>query len=143
MKRFTQCVCAILILSFVLAVPAAALTVEQRASDYFARFSVFIEEISSTKFEVWFDVTAVQTMDIIGVKQIKVQRSSDEENWTTMKTYNMEDYSQMTRENAAQHDDCVSYSYSSGYYYRAVLVLYAKRGSGYAERTVVTSTFDA
>lgn len=143
MKRFTQCVCTILVLSIILAVPAAAATFEQRSSDYFARFSVFIDEVSSTKFEVWFDVTAVQTMDKLGVKEIKVQRSTDEEYWTTVKTYNMEDYSQMIDENTYRHTGCVSYNYLSGYSYRAVIVLYAKRGSGYGELTVVTSTFDA
>jgi len=143
MKRFTQCVCTILVLSIILAVPAAAATFEQRTSDYFMRFSVYIDEVSSTKFEVWFDVTAVDTMDKLGVKEIKVQRSTDEEYWTTMKTYDMEDYDQMIDENTYQHSGCVSYNYLSGYYYRAVLVLYAKRGNSYGELTVVTSTFDA
>lgn len=142
MKRFTQCVCVFLALTLILAVPADAVTFEQRASDYFARFSVYIDEVSSTKFEVWFDVTAVQTMDKLGVKEIKVQRSTDEEYWTTMKTYDMDDYSQMTDENTFRHSGCVSYNYLSGYSYRAVLVLYAKRGSSYAESTVTTPIFE-
>ena len=143
MKRFTQCICTILVLTIMLAMPAAAATVEQRASDYFMRFSVFIDEVSSSKFDVWFDVTAVDTMDKLGVKEIKVQRSTDEENWTTMKTYKMENYSQMTDTNTFWHAGSVSYNYSSGYSYRAVIVLYAKLGSSYGQYTVTTPIFEA
>lgn len=143
MKRFTQCVCIILVLSVILAAPAAAATFEQRGSDYFMRYSVFIDEVSSSKFDVWFDVTAVQTMDVLGVKEIQVERSSNMDYWTTMKTYDMDDYSQMTANSTFQHEGYVSYNYLSGYYYRAVVVLYAKRGSSYAEYTVTTSVFES
>lgn len=139
MKRFTHIVCIILVVVTVLSVPAQALGIEnQRGSDYFMKYSVFLEEISGSKFEVWFDVTAVQSMNVLGVSEIKVQRSTDQVNWTTVKTYDKDDYSQMTDTSTIRHSGCVTYSYTSGYYYSAVIELYAKKGSSYAEMTVVT-----
>lgn len=142
MKRFTQCVCVILIMAMLLAIPvSAAENAIQRSSDYFAKYSVYIWKTSGTEFEIWFDVTGVQTMDELGAKSIKLQRSTDKTNWTTVKTYSMDDYPQMVKENSLCTVDCVTYDdYSSDYYYRAVIVLYAKLGSGTGEATVVTAT---
>lgn len=143
MKRFSQCVCLILIVAMVFAMPVFATeAVEQRSSAYFMKFSVYLWEIEGSKFEVWFDVTAVESMDELGTKTIKVQRSTDEENWTTVKTYQKADYSQMVASNKVAYANCVTYSYTNGYYYRAVIVLYAKKGTGTGELTVVTPTVD-
>ena len=43
-----------------------------------------------------------------------------------MATYSMSDYSSLIREDAVGHEACVSYTGSSGYYYRAYYNLYAK-----------------
>lgn len=144
MKRFTQCVCVILVLAAILTIPAfAAEAIGERASAYFFKYSAYIYRVSSTKFEVWFDITAVDTMDKLGAKEIKVQRSSNGDYWTTMATYDMDDYSQMIDDNTIQHDECVSYNYLSGYQYRAVVVFYAKKSSSYGELTVTTQTFES
>lgn len=143
MKRFSQCVCLLLVVAMVFAMPVlAAETVDQRSSAYFMNFSVYLWEIEGSKFEVWFDITAVETMDELGTKTIKVQRSTDEENWTTVKTYQKADYPQMVDSNRLGYANCVTYSYTNGYYYRAVVVLYAKKGTGTGELTVVTPTLD-
>lgn len=69
----------------------------------------------------------------------KLQRSTDKVNWTTVKTYSKDDYSQMVKENSVCTADCVTYDeYSSSYYYSAIVVLYAKLGKGTGEMTVVT-----
>lgn len=141
MKRFTQCVCFILVFSMMLAVPVSAAEVEPRASDYFGKFSAYLWEVSDTQFQVWFDVTAVRRMDELGASVIIVQRSSDAVNWKDMQTYTKESYSQMTTTvGTASHSGYVTYNNAeTGYYYRAYVKFYAKDSSGSATYSCYTS----
>ena len=141
MKRFIQIVSLCLVLSLILAMPAAAAESAARASDYFMSFSCYLWKTSSTQFQVWFDVTALHTMDELGTSVIKVQRSSDNgSTWSTVKTYNMSDYSSMICENTIRHADCVTYSgASAGYKYRAYVEFYAEDGEGSATYIDYTS----
>lgn len=137
MKRFIRCVCLVLVVACLTTNLAfAAENVEPRASNFFWCSSVYLYQRSDRTFEVWFDVSAVHTMDELGASVIKVQRSADGENWTTMKTYTKESYSQMIRSNTQYHADCVTYTGTEGYYYRAYIELYAKdsSGTGYMDR---------
>lgn len=139
MKRSIKCICILLALSIVVAIPVFAAE-GQRASNFFMRTGTYLEKVSGTTFEVWFDVTAVGQMDELGVKTIKIQKSSDGSNWSTMKTYSKDNYSQMIDENTFSHCDCVTYTGSVGYYYRAYVVFYAKNDSGTGEYVMYTST---
>lgn len=131
MKRLLKCSCLILSLIMLLVIPAqAAETFDARSSSYFGSSSVYLYETSGTTFQAWFQVTGMRTMEIIGAKEIKIQRSPDNENWTTMKTYSMDDYSNMICENTGTHSSCVTYTGTSGYYYRAYIKLYAKDSTG-------------
>ena len=86
MKRFLRCTCLLLVLATVLSIPAfAAEASEPRSSSFFLRSSVYLCNVSGKSFEAWFSVTGVGTMDVIGAKTIKIQRSSDGTNWTTVK----------------------------------------------------------
>ena len=141
MKRFTKYVCLILSLVMIMALPAQAAENENaRSSSYFMRSSVYLYETSSTTFQAWFDVTAVRTMDKIGASEIKIQRSSDNENWSTMKTYSMANYSNLIATNTAGHESCVTYTGTSGYYYRAFIKLYAEDETGTATWSRYTSS---
>lgn len=142
MKRFVKCICLILSLSMLLAVPAqAAETPDTRSSSFFMRSSVYLYETSSTTFQAWFEVTGVRTMDKIGASVIKIQRSSDNENWTTMRTYTMDNYySTLICENTAGHVGCVTYTGTRGYYYRAYIKLYAEDETGTATWARYTSS---
>lgn len=129
MKRLAKTVCFLMVA--VMLFTTTAFAAESRASNYFMMTSTYLERISSSTIEIWFDVSAVGRMDELGVREIKLQRSSDRSNWTTIKTYDKADYSQMIDYNSATHADCVTYnSASSGYYYRAYVEFYAKNSSG-------------
>lgn len=132
MKRFEKCICLILSLVILLAVPVQATEASTpRASSFFSNSSVYLYETSATTFQAWFEVTGVRTMDKIGAKEIKIQRSSDNENWTTVATYSMDDYySTLICEDTAVHAACVTYTGTRGYYYRAYIKLYAKDSTG-------------
>lgn len=135
-------ICLILSLAMLLAVPAHATEIpETRTSSFFARSSVYLYETSGTTFQAWFQVTGMRTMDKIGASEIKIQRSTDDENWTTMATYSMDDYySTLICEDTAGHTACVTYTGSSGFYYRAYIKLYAEDETGTATWARYTSS---
>ena len=141
MKRLVKTLCLLMVAVTMLStVSFAAEAADARASSYFMMTSTYIDRSSSSKLDIWFEVTGTGGMDVIGVETIKLQRSTDRTNWTTVKTYHMDDYSQMTDTNTALHADCVTYYGSSGYYYRAYVTFYAKdsRGTGRYDRYTAT-----
>lgn len=129
MKRFVRCICFVLAIAMVLTVPAfAAETVEPKSSSFFISSSVYLCNVSGNSFEAWFEVTGTDTMNTIGANFIKIQRSSDGVNWTTVKTYAKENYLYLVDNNTICHAAGVSYTATGGYYYRAYIELYAKKG---------------
>lgn len=140
MKRFARSGCIILVLIMVLAIPVFATeNVETRASSFFGGSSVYLCNVSGTTFEAWFDVTGTGGMDEIGANFIKIQRSIDGENWTTIKTFYKEDYPNLVNTNTVVHAAGVSHTGTRGYYYRAYIQLYAKNSSGSGVRNRYTS----
>ena len=143
MKRFTQCICILLVCAMMLATTAfAAETVEPRGSDFFVGSSVYFWNTSGRNYEIWFDVTAKGTMTELGASEIRVQRSTDEINWTTVRTYYKEDYSQMTDDNTVGYANCVSFTATNGYSYRAIVYLYARNSSGSGTMRETTTVLD-
>lgn len=143
MKRLTQILCMIMVFVTVLSTAAfAAETPAPRASNFFMASSVYFWHVSGNDYQVWFDVTALSTMQKLGASKIRVQRSTDEVNWTTVQTYNMEDYSQMTTSNAFTYINKVPFSATTGYSYRAIVTLYAKNSSGTGEMNEYTAILD-
>lgn len=141
MKRFTQLVCLILIIATVLAVPVSA---EESAapwgSSYFTSFLSYLHPTTGNQFQIWIEVVAVGTMEKLGASEIVLQRSSDNSNWTNMKTYTKEAYTNLVADNAFTYKAYVTYTGTSGYYYRAKVEFYAKKGTGYAEYSYTTDS---
>ena len=133
MKRFVRIVCLIVVFSLLMVFPAQAAEPDTRASSYFSAYRAYCYAVTSTKMEVWFHVIATGEMDELGTSIIKVQRSSDGTNWTTMKTYTKESYSQMIETDTGVHAACVTYTRTAGYYYRAHVTFYAKNSLGTGE----------
>lgn len=140
MKRFAQFVCVLMAAVLLFTTPAFA--AESRASNFFMMTSTYLDQTTGANFEVWFDVTAVGVMGELGVKTIKVQRSLDKSDWETVKTYSKSDYSQMVDFNTGAHADCVTYSGSYGYYYRAYVTFYAKNSTGSGTYSCYTASLD-
>ena len=141
MKRFSRIVYMLLAVMMVLAAPAAAIeNGDSRASNFFGSSDVYLQQTTSTQFRVWFEVTALDGMDKLGASEIKVQRSSDGVNWTTMKTYTPSSYANMMDENSGVHVSYVTYTGQTGYYYRAKISLYAENSTGVGEWIRYTSS---
>lgn len=131
-----------IVLAIIMTISSLALVTEaaeERASLFFAGYSVYLWEPTD---EAWFEVTAVSQMDVLGASEIKIERSTDQINWTTVKTFDMDDYSQMTANSKVTYANCVPYTFADGYYYRGVVTLYAKKGNNVGKSTVVTPTLD-
>ena len=133
MKRLVRIVCLLLALSMFLAIPASA---AEQASDFFMSHSCYLWEVSDSEFQVWFDVTAVGGMDVLGASEIHVEQSSDRVNWSTVASYyDIYGY------NRSHYGTCVTYSSAtSGNYYRAQVTFYAENDEGIGEYTAWTSS---
>jgi len=133
MKRFVRLVCLILVISMFLAVPAFA---AEQASHFFASHSCYLWEVSDSEFQVWFDVTAVDAMDVLGVSEVIVQRSTDGINWSDEEFYyDMYDYG------TSYSGGHVTYSDVTSGYYRAQVTFRAENDNGVGEYTDYTSSF--
>ena len=141
MKKYARFVCMILACCLLLAVPAqAANVVEPRASAFFSSYSTDLYKTSSSSFQIWFDVVSnAARMEVLGVSEIIVYRSADQQSWTKMRTYTMNYYPEMVDQNTTSHDGYVTYNYATtGYYYRAYITFYAKNSTGIGERYIYT-----
>lgn len=141
MKRFTRSICLVLAVVMILAVPVSATeAATPRASNFFMASSTYLWKTSDTTFQVWFNIDAVSQMDELGASVIKVQRSSDGSNWTTMRTYTKESYPHLIAEGTGAHCGYVTYTGTPGYYYRAFVIYYAKNSTGTGEAYRYTSS---
>lgn len=140
MKKITQCVCLLLVCAM-LAIPASANTKGTDASNYFAYTDAYLNALTSTSFQVCFEVTAVDYMDKLGASIIKVQRSSNGSDWETVHTRTKEDYSALTEDDSYDHNYYFTYYGSSEYQYRAYVEFYAKKDNGEAYYDTYTETF--
>lgn len=124
------------LLAFVLAFPvyaSAASTngAQTRASDYLDSYNTYVCAMGSGKLQIWYTVMGVTDMDEIGVLSIKLYESTDNTNWTRVKTFSHENYSTMLAEDDWIHSSYVSYNGVAGRYYKAYVCIWAgKNGSG-------------
>jgi len=131
MKRFATFLCLILVLSVCVVLPASAEEAAPYASKFFMSRDAYLHRTSDTSFQAWFEVTAMRGMAELGADYIEIERSSDGVNWSVVKTYDRDDYSNMIKYNTSNHCSYVTYSEAeSGYQYRMYVNLYAKDSSG-------------
>lgn len=142
MKKATRFICLILVLSFLVGIPVSAQTEnETRASIFFSAHDTFLSKISDTRFKICYDVTAVGTMDELGVCEIQVDHSADGVNWELVATYTDTFYPAMVASNTWTHDGYITYYGAQiGYYYRAYVIFYAKNSRGTGELARYTAT---
>ena len=138
MKKFVRIVCLLVVVTTLVAIPAYATEQSERASLYFSAYRAYCYAASSTKIEVNFYVVGAGVMDELGASRILVQRSSDQTNWTTVKTFSRAYYSDMIATNRGTHGATLSCNVDSGYYYRAYVTFYAENSSGYGEKYYYT-----
>ena len=121
----------ILILVVALVCPVGVNAVEPRASDYLHMYSAYIYPAGWGKVQVWFSVDGTGYMDEIGALEIYLYESKDNENWTWVKTFEHQDYTDMLEYNDYTYTSHVEYSGTIGRYYKAYVCVWAgKDGDG-------------
>ena len=132
MKRVIRLVSLIMVMVMLMVMPGyAAEEAVPRASHYIMSTCVYISPTSSTQFDVWYEVIALGVMDELGAYSIRIQESTDGQNWSTVKTYYASNTPSMVIENDIGHAGHVIYNGGiPGRYYRARVILFAANSSG-------------
>lgn len=139
MKRFNRVACLFLAIILCLAVPVHAQDASTYANSYIAAYGAWLEKPASFQIEVWFNITGTGMCDELGVSEIIVQRSSTGTgDWDTMRTFYPEYYPQMISENDYSHISYVTYIGAPGYYYRAIVIFYSRKGNGVGQEIYYT-----
>lgn len=120
-----------LLLVIVLILPVGAMAAEPRSSLYLDSYSAYVYPAGWGKIQVWFDVNGTNDMDEIGALEIQMYESTDNENWTWVKTFDYTDYSDMLIYDDYAHTGHIEYNGTLGRYYKAYVCVWAgKNGSG-------------
>lgn len=118
-------------LIFAIVCPIHASTVEPRASNYLNTYGAYVYPAGWYKIQVWFNVDGVDYMDEIGSLSIQLYESTDNENWTWVKTYQYVDYPDMLGYDEYYYSGHVEYQGTIGRYYKAYVCVWAgKDGDG-------------
>ena len=115
-------IAVVLVLSFVMPISSYAAvpdTVEPLASDYLVSYTSYIGPVGGGKVQVWFRVTGKGYMADIGALSVMLYESTDNVNWTRVKSFLYEDYSNMLSHNDSHHMSYVEYQGVAGRYYKA------------------------
>lgn len=120
-----------IILLVVMLCPVEVFALESRASYYLSSYTAYIYPAGWGKVQVWFDVQGTRDMDEIGTLEIQLYESTDNENWTWVKTFDYTDYSGMLGYNDYAHTGHIEYNGTIGRYYKAYVCVWAgKDGAG-------------
>lgn len=133
-SSLVRVIALLLVVGLTIPVGVNAATVEPiqpMASNYLDSYNTYICAMGSGKMQIWYTVVGDTDMDEIGTLSIFLYESSDQTNWTRVKTFLHEDYSSMLAENDWIHSSYVSYNGTAGKYYKAYVCIWAgKNGSG-------------
>lgn len=117
-----KAVIVVLVMALMMPVSANAAmpeTVMPLASDYLACYTAYVCAMGNGELEIWYEVTGTGTQEYLGVMIIYLYESTDNVNWTWVKTFHHTDYEQMLLTGAWQNIDCVPYEGVAGRYYKA------------------------
>lgn len=132
-KFFLRVIAALLIISLIPLNTNAINNGEasSRASDYLNSYNTYIYPAAFGKIQVWFTVTGINYMDEIGTLTIQLFESTDNVNWTRVKTYTHDSTSGMLGYDKVYHSGSVEYNGTIGRYYKAYVCIWAgKDGDG-------------
>lgn len=130
LKKTIRFVAVLLVLATLFAVPAQAAGTSVYASRYFVSYGTYIHVVEGNHLQIWFEMVGTDIMNKIGVSEIIIKRSSDNQNWTNVYWYYPEDYSSMMVSNEGDHVGYVPFYGTHGYYYKAYVTFYAKDSAG-------------
>lgn len=129
--RVVSLMLVLTLISPITVVATADTPVQPYASKYLTAYSGYVYITGTGQVQVWYEVMGTGNMDEIGVLSVMLYESTDNKNWTRVKTFSHENYSSMLIEDDYYHSSYVSYQGSSSKYYKAYVCFWAgKNGSG-------------
>lgn len=140
MNNRIRTICFLLCLVMLFAMPVSADTNNTYSSSFISSYDSSINIPSGRTLEIWFDVVGKGEMDEIGVESIELERSTNGNSWSLVKTFLPEDYPQMICENTGIALDYVTYTGTYGYYYRAYVTFYASNSRGWGNEFQYSET---
>ncbi len=133
-KNFIRIIAMLLAFALVLPVGihiAKAEEIQPRASYYLDTYNAYIYPAGSGKIQVYFSVFGVNYMDSLGALTIRIYESTDNTNWTWVKSFTHESTTSMLDYNDYYHSGHVDYQGVAGRYYQAYVCIWAgKDGDG-------------
>ena len=120
---------AVVLLAPVQAYAAVPETVSPMASDYLASYTAYIYPAGNGELQVWFSVTGTGTQDYLGALIIQLYESTDNENWSWVKTYRHNECDTMLAQNTFAYMSHVTYTEGvPGRYYKAYVGIWGGPG---------------
>ena len=127
-KRIFRIVAIIIVLATLFTSSAYAEVQPMRNSKYIDSYCAYLYSDKANYVQVWFEVNANIASNQVGVTQIILQKSSDLESWTPVKTFYSSAYPNMLASNAYLNVSHVDSIVTGGYYYRAGVNIYVENG---------------
>lgn len=132
-----------LLLIVVLIIPSPAFaavpeTAEPLASYYLDAYTAYIIPIGEYDIQIWWNVYGAGSQVDIGTLRIRLYESTDNVNWTHVKTYHHTTYTQMIDHGTGQSMDYVFYDGDHECYYKAYVTIYAGDGTNGDSRYIWT-----
>lgn len=121
-KPFVKIIATILLITLLTPINVQAAvpeTVVPMASAYLASYTAYICAMGDGELQVWFEITGTGTQEYIGVLSILLYESTDNENWSWVKTFMHQNNETMLAQNHYCHVNYVSYQGVPGRYYKA------------------------
>ena len=122
----------LLVLSLLLPSSVSAATsnpVQPTASYYLSAYTAYICAIGSYDIQIWWNVIGTGGMADIGTLTIILYESTDNENWTRVKTFRHDIYTHMLDHNTGHSANRVTYFGDTARYYKAYVCIYAGDGT--------------
>lgn len=136
-RKFFRIIAVTLIAVFYLG--SAAMAAEICSSSYISYCSASVSATGGGNLRISFSVTGKSTMASIGATTIRIKDSDG----NTVKTYSCASYPVMMGRNRGVYSGSVSYAGVSGTQYYAVVIFYAKNGSGSGSASYTTGRVTA
>ena len=94
-------------------------TVAPMASDYLAAYNAYICAMGEGELQIWFSVTGTGTQEYLGALTVLVYESTDNQNWSWVKSFLHQNNESMLAQNTYAHMNYVTYQGVPGRYYKA------------------------
>lgn len=139
--KFVACILVMALMMPVGVSAAAPETATPYASHYLMCYTAYVCAMGNGELEIWYEVTGTGTQEYLGVLSIRLYESTDNVNWTWIKTFYHTDYEQMLLPDAWEVIDCVEYNEAvPGRYYKAYVGIWGGPDPGGDSRYIWTSS---